>query len=129
MWRVLAVVLLLAAFAASDATRLGPVGWITRAEAASGDVVPGQYIVVLKPGNDPASVAADFAIATRHVYRGQPLGFAGPVPDVKLPSLRADRRVASVEPDYVRLPLDELSKSWGVDRIDAEIVRAPGYRG
>ena len=129
MWRVLAVVLLLAAFAASDATRLGPVGWTTRAEAASGDVVPGQYIVVLKPGNDPASVAADFAIATRHVYRGQPLGFAGPVPDVKLPSLRADRRVASVEPDYVRLPLDELSNSWGVDRIDAEVVRAQGYSG
>ena len=77
----------------------------TSANGVSGDVIPGQYIVVLV-GGEPASAAAndmakEHGLALLHVYSHALNGFAARVPSGRLKALQDDPRVASIEPDIV----------------------------
>ena len=62
-------------------------------------VVPGQFIVVLNRGFDPAQVAADHAAIPLHVYRVASRGFAARLSNAQANALRSDPRVNNVVAD------------------------------
>jgi len=61
--------------------------------------VPDHYIVALRPGAAPATVAARHGLAPTFVYNAAMNGFAGFVPPGILRKLLTDPQVASVVPD------------------------------
>ncbi len=65
--------------------------------------VPDHYIVTLKAGVNPASMANEMALqhglGLRHVYRHALSGFAARVPAGRLKALAKDARVLAVHPD------------------------------
>ncbi|MGD9482393.1 S8 family peptidase [Streptomyces sp. TRM70308] len=110
------------------------------------DPIPGQYLVTLDEGVDPARTAEDIGIEPRHVYQSAMRGFAATLTDGQLSTVRRVPGVATVEQDAVvkavRAPRpvppvaphavaeDALggsapdgsalapAASWGLDRID-----------
>lgn len=102
----------------------------------SGREIPGSYIVTLKGDAQGDDVIREHGVAAEHVFTHAMRGFAGPLAAGKLKALRADRRVASIEPDRVVSlihPVQPESVSptvvvstvetlpTGVNRIDAEL--------
>jgi len=84
-------------------------------------------IVVLKAGANPAAVASSLGLTTTYVYRHALNGFAAAVPAGRLDSLRADSRVAYVEPDSVQhVETTEQNATWGIDRIDQRSLPLSG---
>jgi len=90
--------------------------------AATGDVVPGRYIVTLRRGQSPASVAGDYrrqGARLKGVYRTAVTGFTADLSPALLTRLRSDRRVAAIEPDgRVRTGDTQSTPPWGLDRVD-----------
>jgi subtilisin len=62
-------------------------------------IVPGQFIVVLNRGFDPAQVASDHAAVPLHVYRVASRGFAARLSNAQANALRSDPRVNNVVAD------------------------------
>ena len=97
---------------------------LTGTAGASTPTVLHDYIVVLQPGTaSSAAVATDhlalFGGTLRHVYDHALQGYAASLPDGALGALRADPRVAFVEPDGVmRAVATQTNATWGLDRID-----------
>jgi subtilisin family serine protease len=103
-------------------------------QPASGEVIPGQYIVVLNKGaglgaritaaSNDASIASAFglsaqSIRVQHVYTAALEGFAGTLDATALAKLQSDPRVAFIEPDQiVRANATQTGATWGLDRID-----------
>ena len=88
-------------------------------------------IVVLNDGSDPAAVAADHAarygIEVGFVYRHALKGYSAIVPAASLDTLRADARVAFVEPDStVRATTTQTGATWGLDRTDQRALPLDG---
>ena len=85
---------------------------------------PDSYIVVLKSGSDPGQVADDhgrrLGAEVSHLYRAALNGYAARIPAARVAQLRADARVAYVEPDGV-VAKTAQTLPWGIDRIDADI--------
>jgi subtilisin family serine protease len=84
---------------------------------------PAGYIVVLKPGTSPATVAAQHArslgVETGFVYTHALRGYSALVPAAALDDLRADARVAYVERDQtMHATATQQNPTWGLDRID-----------
>jgi subtilisin family serine protease len=83
------------------------------------------YIVVLKDGagQDPEEVANEhilqLGIQVRHVYQHALKGYAAVIPNAAVAAVRADERVAYVEPDY-EMSATVQSLPWGVNKIDAD---------
>jgi len=96
----------------------------TGVAAPAGAPMADPYIVVLKDGTDPGQAADEHARAwgaeVRHVYRSALHGYAARIPPGRLARLRADSRVAYVEPDG---PVTTMAQTlpWGVDRINADV--------
>jgi len=103
--------------------------------AASGDIVPGQFIVVVNEQFDPAQVAADHAAVPLHVYTVAAHGFAARLTPGRLRTLATDPRVDLIEPDrvitlvppfgpprlHIRLHENDFETlTTGIDRTDAE---------
>src|SRR5688572_24045050 len=94
--------------------------------AAQRQLIPGRYVVVLRPGNSGASTASDverqFGTRARHVYQRALSGFAMDLTDEQLARLRSDARVAYIEADWMAYPIGSGSQpnppSWGLDRTD-----------
>jgi len=80
--------------------------------------IPGEYIVLLKPGNDPAEVANAHSVGARHTYSSALNGFAASIPDGRLRALQNDPRVELVEPDQQILAFAQIVPT-GVRRIGA----------
>ena len=119
MKRTLTVSLLaLAAACAPDQT--GPVTPDAAPPAAARQADgPGKYIVVLREGADPRSVAAVLGIRPKTVYTAAINGFAGELTAGQVTALRHNPAVAYVEPDAeARLQTTQLFPVWGIDRID-----------
>lgn len=77
------------------------------------------FIVTLRDGTDPSSVAASFGIETTHVYSHVFQGFAGGVSEAARAGLLQDARVLSVERDLEVTTMDDQTNApWGLDRID-----------
>lgn len=69
----------------------------------SGQIIPGHYIVTVKRGVDPQSVAREHGVAASAAWKHALNGFAGPASPGQVAELRRDSRVGSVEPDRLIL--------------------------
>jgi subtilisin family serine protease len=115
--------LLLAALALAACGEGSPTAARTPADApvlaARGAAVEGSYLVVLKEGADPRSVAAALGVAPRYVYAAAVNGFAGTLNAGQLNALRHDPRVAYLEQDQpYHAATTQTNAPWGLDRID-----------
>src|SRR4051812_19066493 len=81
--------------------------------------VPGQYIVVLKQGKDPRSVAAISGVNPQHVYESALTGFAASLNAGQLTALQHNPSVDYIEQDAeVHGVSTQDNATWGLDRID-----------
>src|SRR5881397_1806145 len=88
-------------------------------------------IVVLKPGTNPAAVAAEHTVRlglqVGFVYTQALQGYSALVPASALDALRADTRVAYVERDQpVRALTTQAGATWGIDRTDQRALPLSG---
>ena len=89
------------------------------ANAAPGDVIPGQYIVSLRPGAEAQSLAATFSDRISRRFSQALNGFVVDLTEAEAVALAADPAVANVEQDsVVGLVADQTGATWGLDRID-----------
>ncbi|HEV2148258.1 MAG TPA: S8 family peptidase [Longimicrobiaceae bacterium] len=87
--------------------------------AAAGRAIEGSYIVVLREGASPRSVAAVAGVEPSHVYTAALNGFAATLNAGQLNALRHNPNVDYVEEDQVMdLAVTQSSATWGIDRID-----------
>jgi len=89
----------------------------SQAATATGQIIPGQYIVLVAGGVDPAAVAADHGLAARHTYRAALNGFAAAIPD--LADLETDPRVLVVEPERI-YRINPQNDPTGINRIEVD---------
>jgi subtilisin family serine protease len=83
------------------------------------DDVEGHYIVRLKPGSNPRSIAAGVQAAPNFIYSRALTGFAGPLNRGQLTALGKHPAVLGIEPDGVVTTQEvQSSAPWGLDRID-----------
>jgi subtilisin family serine protease len=112
-------VLTLSACDAPPPTALSPDDAPQLASQAGGDVIPGRFIVTVRPDASPAAVAAAHDVAPDFVYGHALNGFAGKIGDAARTGLMADGRVVRVEPDrVVRAWGVQQNATWGLDRTD-----------
>jgi aqualysin 1 len=89
------------------------------APAAPERAVDGAYIVVVREGASPVSVAATAGIHPRLVFSAVLNGFVATLNGGQLMALRQNPAVAYVEPDGpARLIGTQTPATWGLDRID-----------
>ncbi|HLM67271.1 MAG TPA: protease inhibitor I9 family protein, partial [Longimicrobium sp.] len=119
MKRTLALLPLLV-LAAACADQAAPLASDAAAPVLARGAAPeGQYIVVLREGADPRSVAAVSGIHPRHVYTAALNGFSATLNPGQLNALRHHPAVDYVEPDAeARLMTTQYFATWGIDRID-----------
>ena len=127
MKRTLLVLLPLAAAACADTH--GPVASAASApvlSAASGGIA-GAYIVVVRDGADPRSVAAVAGVSPRHLYGRVLNGFAADLNAGQLNALRHNPRVAYIEQDGVAsIAATQNNATWGLDRTDQAALPLSG---
>ena len=79
----------------------------------------GRYIIVLREGANPRSVAAIAGVSPQYVYSTALNGFAGTLNAGQLNALRHNPNVAYIEADgEVRASTLQANATWGLDRID-----------
>jgi hypothetical protein len=85
-----------------------------------GDIIPGRFIVTLRPGAQPAVVAAAHGVEPTYIYTHVLNGFAGSISDAARSGLLRDARVSAVEADRWIHPAEaaQANPVWGLDRID-----------
>jgi subtilisin family serine protease len=94
--------------------------------AAPGEGIEGAYIINLKEGVDPRSVAAVAGVSPRHVYTIIN-GFAADLNQGQLTALRNNPNVAFIEQDgKVQVDATQSSATWGIDRIDQRSLPLSG---
>jgi subtilisin family serine protease len=87
--------------------------------AAQAGGIDGQYIVVLKPGAEPRSVAAVAGVSPRYVYTAALNGFSAALNAGQLNALRHHPNVDYVEQDgRAEVWTTQSPVTWGLDRID-----------
>lgn len=91
--------------------------------SAAKDGIADSYIVVLKEGADPRSVAAVAGVSPRYVYTAALNGFAGTLNAGQLNALSHNPNVAYIEQDGRVTASQEAEATqpgatWGLDRID-----------
>ncbi|HYW07620.1 MAG TPA: S8 family serine peptidase [Longimicrobium sp.] len=87
--------------------------------AAPGQRIDGSYIVVLKEGADPRSVAAVAGVNPRFVYGRVLNGFAGSLSQGQLNALQHNPNVERIEEDGIATASTTQSgATWGIDRTD-----------
>ncbi|AOT57275.1 S8 family peptidase [Streptomyces fradiae] len=126
----LAVPLALSPTLASAATAAepAPAPLLKVAQAPADQEIKGRYIVTLKPGADPAGLAKEDKVKTRHLYRDVLNGFAADLSAAQLDELRRDSRVLSIEEDQkVAATATQTNAPWGLDRIDQRSGRNGTY--
>ncbi|HEX6287538.1 MAG TPA: S8 family peptidase [Herpetosiphonaceae bacterium] len=105
------------AFAADHAAAARPI------LPAQGPTLPNRYIVVLKDGSNPRSVAALSGVQPTHLYTSALTGFAAELNAGQLNALQHNPNVDYIEHDAaVTLDttqnMDANGDPWGLDRID-----------
>ena len=96
-----------------------PAGAPALLRAAGSGAIPNEYIVVLKDGADPRSVAAVAGVNPHFVYTAALNGFAGTLNQGQLNALQHNPNVDYVEQDQVaKATTTQTGATWGLDRID-----------
>jgi PKD repeat protein len=120
-WLLLVSLVLVACSTGADLT-IPEAGVTTH---AAGDVVPGRFIVTVRDGADPATVALTYGARPDFTYRHAIQGFAGPISEAARSGLMRDARVLRIEPDRtVHVGTSDAQAqiqedaTWGLDRID-----------
>lgn len=112
-----ACTLFLAAIALVVAGSATPVGAVSSGSGAS------RYIVVLEEDANPDEAAREHAqihgARIGFVYRHALKGYSAVIPDARVAAVRADDRVAYVEPDGV-VTATAQTLPWGIDKVDAD---------
>jgi aqualysin 1 len=96
--------------------------------------IPGRYIVVFDEGevSDPTAVARQHAqrhgAEVLYTYQYAIEGYAARLPEGRLDEVRADGRVAYVEPDQT-MYAEAQTLPWGIDRIDADVSSTKAGNG
>ena len=86
---------------------------------ARGKPIADQYIVVLKPGSAPRSLAAMTKVSPKYVYDAVLNGFAAQLNRGQLTALQHNPQVDYIEQDVeVQADATQTSPTWGLDRID-----------
>lgn len=110
---------LVASACADTTTPLEPETRTAPVAAARSGVIPGRFIVTLRPEAEPARVAREHGVRPEFVYRHALNGFAGSISEAARAGLLRDGRVARVEPDGIaRIVTTQSNPTWGLDRID-----------
>jgi subtilisin family serine protease len=105
--------------ACADQPAAGPAVDAAPLLAAQAGGIDGQYIVVLRPGADPRSVAAVAGVSPRFVYTAALNGFSAALNQGQLNALRHNPGVEYVEQDgRVEAWTTQTGATWGLDRID-----------
>ncbi|MDT9685895.1 S8 family peptidase [Streptomyces sp. TRM76323] len=113
---------------AASAAEPTPAPLLKVAEAPAAQEIKGRYIVTLKAGADPAGLAEDESVTTRHLYRKVLNGFAADLNAGQLEALRRDSRVLSIEEDQkVSATATQTNAPWGLDRVDQRSGRDGAY--
>ncbi len=94
--------------------------------ADSPRAIPGQYIVVFKPGTARAAVSNAISASVEkmggkvvHRYGAALSGFAAKLPAKALNALRHNPNVAFIEADqWIDVKGSQSNATWGIDRID-----------
>jgi subtilisin family serine protease len=86
---------------------------------ASEQIIPGRFIVTLRPGTNAAAVAREHGVQPDFVYSAALDGFAGSVADAARAGLLRDFRVVRVERDGIATTQGvQTGATWGLDRTD-----------
>ena len=119
-FRPLAATAFLAALAACGDQAGSPVASAPSAVRSSGHgAIEGSYVVVLKEGADPRSVAAVAHVNPRFVYTAALTGFAAELNAGQLNALQHNPNVDYIEQDArVQASATQSNATWGLDRID-----------
>src|SRR5205809_1010426 len=91
-------------------------------------VIPGAYIVVLKPTVRGEEVAHQHGLAARHQFKHALNGFAGHIPEGRLNALQNDPRVEFIEQDIEMTALSQTVPT-GIRRIGAAVSPAARIDG
>jgi len=111
--------LALAACADQNPTALQQQRAPARVLAARSGGIDGAYIVVVKDGADPRSVAAVAGVNPHFVYTAALHGFAGTLNAGQLNALQHNPNVDYIEQDGVAtIATTQSGATWGLDRID-----------
>jgi subtilisin family serine protease len=95
--------------------------------AAPGRAIPGKYIVVLKEGASPRSVAAVAQVEPSFVYTAAINGFAAELNQGQLNALQHNPNVDYVEEDaVVQNSATQSGATWGIDRTDQRALPLSG---
>jgi subtilisin family serine protease len=119
-----AALLFIAGCGDSTAPPLQPDLDALRSHASFGQVIPGEYIVVFRPGvADVPGLARQ--VAARHdgeisfVYQHAIQGFAAKLPPEAVDALSRHPLIDWIEPDQLFWPVgSQAGATWGLDRID-----------
>ncbi|HEX5869215.1 MAG TPA: S8 family peptidase [Longimicrobium sp.] len=87
--------------------------------SASANAIEGSYVVVLKEGANPRSVAAIAGVEPNFVYSAAVNGFAANLNAGQLNAIRHNPAVEYVEQDQLMsIDITQSGATWGLDRID-----------
>ncbi len=128
-WTALAAAALAAACSETPRTPVAPEAGARLAPVASvaGQAIPGSYIVVVKAGANPTSVAAIAGVGPKYVYTAVLNGFAADLNQGQLTALQHNPNVDYIEPDQeVTAAVTQTASSWGLDRIDQRSLPLSG---
>ena len=96
-----------------------PEGSAPLLSAAGGRAIEGSYIVVLREGANPRSVAAVAGVEPQHVYVAALNGFSAALNAGQLSALQHNPNVEYIEQDQeMSAVATQSSATWGIDRID-----------
>ena len=94
---------------------------------SAGEKIEDSYVIVLKEGADPRSVAAIAGVRPNHVYTAALNGFSAELNHGQLNALRNNPNVDYVEEDQVfTVDATVTANSWGRDRIDQRTLPLSG---
>lgn len=142
MRRVTPLLLLAVVAAACAESPTAPAEELAEFHPALGaNVVYGSYIVVLKDGADPRSVAAIAGVRPNHVYEAALSGFAAELNQGQLNALRRNPNVDYIDADGIaRIPTPRIEAKpgsggggqvvpWGITRVGGAVTAPVARRG
>ncbi|HEY0036322.1 MAG TPA: S8 family peptidase, partial [Longimicrobium sp.] len=128
-FKPLAATAVLAALAACSDQPESPVASspVAVRPAAASRAIEGSYVVVLKQGADPRSVAAIAKVDPRYVYTAALTGFAAELNAGQLNALQNNPNVDYIEQDArVQATTTQSNATWGLDRSDQRALPLNG---